>query len=187
MSRDGVSATGWIARAAVVATLSLAVVACGDSPGDETGAASSPSSAGAGSDGSGGSASSASTTVLAAPGTPFPEGVYQGSLTPEDWTAQGLPADSESDVDYHVVTFTGGTVYDIAAHEDGSRETGSQWTYTVTGDQQITLTDLSDTSRTLTMEWELSDDNQLTLTMAPDQGEPEDRVLWTSHPFAKVG
>src|ERR671922_1374936 len=110
MSRDGVSATGWIARAAVVATLSLAVVACGDSPGDETGAASSPSSAGAGSDGSGGSASSASTTVLAAPGTPFPEGVYQGSLTPEDWTDQGLPADRESDVDYHVVTFTGGTV-----------------------------------------------------------------------------
>jgi hypothetical protein len=184
MSRDGVSATGWIARAAVAATLSLTVVACGDSPGDEAGSASSPpSSAGAGA----GSASSASTTVLAAPGTPFPEGVYQGSLTAEDWTAQGLPGDSESDVDYHVVTFTGGTVYDIAAHEDGSRQTGSQWTYTVTGDQQITLTDLSDTTRTLTMQWELSEDNQLTFTMPPDQGEPEDRVLWTSHPFAKVG
>jgi hypothetical protein len=181
MSRNGVSATGWIVRAAAAATLTLVVVACGDSPGDETGAGSSPPSSG------GGSGSSASTTVLAAPGTPFPEGVYQGSLTPEDWTAEGLPADTQSDVDYHVITFTGGTVYDIAAHEDGSRQTGSQWTYTVTGDQQITLTDLSDTSRTLTMQWELSEDNQLTFTMAPDQGEPEDRVLWTSNPFAKVG
>jgi hypothetical protein len=186
MSRNGVSATGWIARAATAATLSLVVVACGDSPAEETGSGSAsgsspPSSAGAG------SASSASTTVLAAPGTPFPEGVYQGSLEPEDWTAQGLPGDSESDVVSHVVTFTGGTVFDIAAHEDGSRQTGSQWTYIVTGDQQITLTDVSDPSRTLTMQWELSEDNQLTFTMVPDQGEPEDRVLWTSNPFAKVG
>jgi hypothetical protein len=181
MSRNGVSATGWIVRAAAAATLTLVVVACGDSPGDETGSGASPPSSG------GGSESSASTTVLAAPGTPFPEGVYQGTLTPDDWTAQGLPGDTQSDVDYHVITFTGGTVYDIAAHEDGSRQTGSQWTYTVTGDQQITLTDLSDTSRTLTMQWELSEDNQLTFTMAPDQGEPEDRVLWTSNPFAKVG
>jgi hypothetical protein len=183
MSRNGVSATGWIVRAAAAATLTLVVVACGDSPaGDEAGSASPPpSSAGDG------SASSASTTVLAAAGTPFPEGVFQGSLTPDDWTAQGLPADSESDVDYHVVTFTGGTVYDIAAHEDGTRQTGSQWTYTVTGEHRITLSDLSDTSRTLTMQWDLSEDNQLTFTMEPDQGQPEDRVLWTSHPFAKVG
>ena len=182
MSRNGVSATGWILRAAATATLALVVVACGDSPGDEAGSgASPPSSAGAG------SGSSASTTALAAPGTPFPEGVYQGSLSPDDWTAQGLPADSQSDVDYHVITFTGGTVYDIAAHLDGTRETGSQWTYTVTGDNEITLIDPGDMSRTLTMQWDLSEDNQLTFTMAPDQGAPEDRVLWTSHPFAKVG
>jgi hypothetical protein len=182
MSPNGVSATGWIARAAAAATLTLVVVACGDSPGDEAGTASSPpSSAGAG------SASSASTTVLAAPGTPFPDGVYQGSLTPDDWTAEGLPADSEADVESHVVTFAGGTVYDIAALEDGTRQTGSQWTYTVTGEHQITLSELSGTNRTLTMQWELSEDNQLTFTMAADQGEPEDRVLWTSNPFAKVG
>jgi hypothetical protein len=185
MSRIGLSATGWIVRAAAAATLTLVVVACGDSPGDEAGtAASPPSSAGAG---SASSASSASTTTLAAAGTPFPEGVYQGSLTPDDWTAEGLPADSEADVDSHVITFTGGTVYDIAAHDDGSRQTGSQWTYSVTGDHEITLTQLGDTSRTLTMQWDLSEDNQLTFTMPPDQGEPEDRVLWTSRPFAKVG
>jgi hypothetical protein len=183
MSPNGVSATGWMARAAAAATLTLVVVACGDSPGDEANSATSPpSSAGAGA-----GSSSASTTVLAAPGTPFPEGVYQASLEADDWTAQGLPADTESDVESHVVTFTGGTVYDIAAHEDGSRQTGSQWTYTVTGDQQITLSELGDTNRTLTMQWELSEDNQLTFTMASDQGEPEDRVLWTSNPFAKVG
>lgn len=182
MSPNGVSATGWIARAAAAATLTLVLVACGDSPGDEADSATSPPSTARA-----GSASSASTTVLAAPGTPFPEGVYQASLDPEDWTAQGLPADTESDVESHVVTFTGGTVYDIAAHEDGSRQTGSQWTYTVTGDQQITLSELGDANRTLTMQWELSEDNQLTFTMAPDQGEPEDRVLWTSNPFAKVG
>jgi hypothetical protein len=182
MSRNGVSVTGWIVHAAIAATLTLAVVACGDSPaGEETGSAASsspPSSA---------ASSGTPTSAVAAPGTPFPEGVYQGSLTPDDWTAQGLPADTESDVDYRVVTFTGGTVYDIAALDDGTRETGSQWTYTVTGDHQITLTDLSDTSRTLTMGWELSDDNQLTFTLEPDQGTPEDRVLWTSRPFAKVG
>jgi hypothetical protein len=182
MSRNGVSATAWLLRATATATLSLAVVACGggSSADDEAGSEAVPPSS------EPGSASSASTSVLPAAGPPFPDGVYQGSLTPADWTAEGLPRDTDADVEFHVITFTGGTVYDIAIHTDGSRETGGQWTYLVTGDHQITLTEAGDTSRTVTMEWELSD-NQLSLTMDRDEGEPEDRVLWTSHPLAKVG
>ncbi|HEY8526562.1 MAG TPA: hypothetical protein VIL48_16450 [Acidimicrobiales bacterium] len=128
---------------------------------------------------------SSSTSTTAPPvGTPFPDGVYQWSLTAEDWTAAGLPGDTESDVQHHVVTFAGGTAYDIAVHEDGTREPASTWHYASTGEQEITLTD--EEGRSLRLHWELGE-NELTFTMDPNEGEPYDRALWTARPLAKVG
>lgn len=128
--------------------------------------------------------SSTAPTTAAPVGTPFPDGVYQWSLSPEDWTAAGLPADTEADIQHHVVTFAGGTAYDIAVLEDGTRQPASRWTYTPSGEQEISLT--HEDGRSLTLHWELAD-NQLTFTMDPDEGEAHDRALWTARPLDKVG
>lgn len=164
-----------VAWGAVAALLLGVVAACGGSSSPDNQASFGSSSA---------DSSAGPETTPPATGTPFPDGVYQWELTADDWTAAGLPPDTEADVEHHVVTFAGGTAYDIAILRDGSREPASEWRYTPSGDHQVTLTD--DGGRSLTLQWEMTG-NELIFQMGPDQGEPFDRVLWTARPLRKVG
>jgi hypothetical protein len=168
----------WVTRAALAALL-VGAVGCGGSSGGDP-----DNEASLGSASPGGSSTVESATSVPVAGPPFPEGVYQWSLTSEDWTAAGLPAETEADVSHHIVTFAGGTAYDVAVHHDGSRQIAAEWRFAPIGDHQVSLTD--EGGRSLTLQWEFTG-NELRFQMAPDQGEPRDHVLWTAQPLLKVG
>jgi hypothetical protein len=159
---------------AIAAATALSVLACG-SNGTTKAAVDSPSPT---------TSTELGVTPSTTPpaGTPLPQGVFETSFPLEAWTAAGLPV-ATWDGFKHQLTLDDGSLRDECVHEDGTREDCFIGTYTPVGDHEAVFKDKKGSFR---IRWQF-DGNALTFTFDPNEGQPDDHVVWATNPWTKIG
>ncbi len=155
----------------------LTVAACGDDDGGDDASAASTTTTVAD------ATTTTTTRELAFPAPP--DGVYEATITVEDWTAAGNPAESFAEVNeegHYILTLDAGSIHVDCAFADGHTETCFDGTYTSIGPDEIVVGDEVGTGST---RWSFAD-GELRFTIE-DPDATVERAIFASQPWVKIG
>lgn len=111
--------------------------------------------------------------------TPFPEGVYETTPSAQAWIAAGEPQEAGI---RHRITFKEGRLHGQCILKDGSIEECLVGNYRDVGDHEVEFFDDHGSFR---LHWRFEGD-LLIFEMDPDQGDQDDRIVFTSSPWTPV-
>jgi hypothetical protein len=131
-------------------------------------------------------AAESTTSTTREPAFPAPpDGVYEATITVDDWTAAGNPADTFAEVNeegHYILTLDAGSIHVDCAFADGHTESCFDGTYTSIGPDEIVVGDPGGTG---SARWSFADD-ELRFTI-DDPDRPAERAIFASQPWIKIG
>lgn len=154
----------------------LTIMGCGGDDGDESSATTTTLEAS-------GVRTTSTTREASFPGPP--DGVFEATITVDDWTAAGNSADTFAEVNeegHYILTLEPGSIHVDCAFADGRTETCFDGNYTSIGPDEIVVGDDAGTGST---RWSFAN-NELRFTI-DDPSKTVERAIFTSKPWIKIG